>query len=322
MKLALLRKSIREARLLLLSSMFIMFAFCWLRVWIVSLLPTDRFKTIVEQFREFERFVPVPFEQLFTYPGRIALTYDELIVVMCVAIWAIARGSDCVSGELGRGTLEMVLAQPVSRKRILLTQALVTTVGVALLTLVSWGGLFVGIHTTDVEEPVTPLKLSISMFGSDPAQSLLEGETRTVPMSTKVSPHDMWPAAVNLFALGFFLAGLSTLISAPDRYRWRTIGIVAAIYVVALILKIVGLAADRFSWLLNYTFFTAYDPERFVSIAVNAPGDAWRFVLTDDQGQWTGLGPLGCDALLIGMGIVAYIAATVIFSRRDLPAPV
>ena len=80
-----------------------MFAFCWLRVWIVSLLPTDRFKTIVEQFREFERFVPVPFEQLFTYPGRIALTYDELIVVMCMAMWAIARGSDCVAGELCAG---------------------------------------------------------------------------------------------------------------------------------------------------------------------------------------------------------------------------
>src|SRR5210317_1038482 len=102
MKQALLRKSIREARLLLGWSTIIMFAFCWLRVWIVSLLPTDRFKTIVEQFREFERFVPVPFEQLFTYPGRIALTYDELIVVMCVVIWAIARGSDCVAGELGR----------------------------------------------------------------------------------------------------------------------------------------------------------------------------------------------------------------------------
>ncbi len=322
MKQALLRKSIREARLLLGWSTIIMFAFCWLRVWIVSLLPTDRFKTIVEQFREFERFVPVPFEQLFTYSGRIALTYDELIVVMCMAIWVIARGSDCVAGELGRGTMEMVLAQPVSRKRILLTQALVTTVGAAILALASWVGLYVGIHTNRVEEPVEPLTLSVPMFGLDPAASLLEGETRSVPMSTKVSPHDMWPAAVNLFALGFFLAGLSTLVSAPDRYRWRTIGIVAAIYVVALIMKIVGLASERFSWLLHFTFFTAYDPERFVSVAVHTPGDAWRCVLIDDQGQWAGLGPLGFDLLLIGMGLVAYVLATVIFSRRDLPAPV
>ncbi len=298
-----------------------MFAFCWLRVWIISLLPTDRFKTILEQFREFERFVPVPFEQLFTYSGRIALTYDELIVVMCVVIWAIARGSDCVAGALGRGTLELVLAQPISRKRILLTQAMVTTMGVAILACASWAGIYAGIQTTTVEEPVAPLRLSIPLLGLDPAGALLDGETRAVPMSTKVDPHDMWPAAVNLFALGFFLAGLSTLISALDCYRWRTIGIVAAIYVVQLIMKIVGLASDRFAWLLNFTFFTAYDPERFVSVAVNTPGDAWRLVLTNDQGHWAGLAPLGLDLLLIGMGLVAYLAATVIFSRRDLPAP-
>jgi ABC-2 type transport system permease protein len=158
------------------------------------------------------------------------------------------------------------------------------------------------------------------MFSPDPAKTLLEGETRTVPMSTKVSPHDMWPATVNLFSLGFFLAGLSTLVSAPDRYRWRTIGIVAAIYVVQLIMKIVGLASDRWEWLLGLSFFTAYDPERFVSVAVNTPADTWSLVLAGEHGY--SLGPLGCNLLLIGMGIVAYVVAGVIFSRRDLPAPV
>ncbi len=298
-----------------------MFAFCWLRVWIVSLLPTDRFKTIVEQFREFERFVPVPFEQLFTYPGRIALTYDELIVVMCMAMWAIARGSDCVAGELSRGTMEMVLAQPVSRKRIVLTQAMVTTLGAAILSLASWCGLYAGIHTTHVDEPVRQPAFSLPMLGLDPAGSLLTGETRRVSMAAKVNTRDMWPAAVNLFALGFFLAGLSTLVSSFDQYRWRTIGIVAGIYVVQLIMKIVGLASERFQWLLSWTFFTAYDPERFVSVSVNMPHSAWRLIMVDQQGQWLGLGPLGYDSVLIGMGFTAYVAATVIFCRRDLPAP-
>ncbi len=321
MKLALLRKSFREARLLLLSSAIILFAFCWVRVWIVSLLPTERFKTIVEQFREFERFVPVSFEQLFTYPGRIALTYDELIVVMCMAIWAIARGSDCVAGELSRGTLEMVLAQPVSRKRVVVTQATVTALGAALLALATWGGICAGIHTTHVDEPVTPSAVTWPVFGINPAAALEEGETSRVPMSTRVNAHDMWPAAANLFSLGFFLAGLSTLVSSLDCYRWRTIGIVAAIYVVQLIMKIVGLASDNLRWLLKGTFFTAYDPERFVSISIRAPHDAWRLVLVDDQGAWQSLGPLGSDLLLIGLGLAAYVAATWIFCRRDLPAP-
>ena len=270
MKLALLRKTIRESRLLLVSSTIIMFAFCWLRVWIVSLLPTDRFKTIVEQFREFERFVPVPFEQLFTYPGRIALTYDELIVVMCMAIWAIARGSDCVAGELSRGTMEMVLAQPVSRKRIVLTQAMVTTIGAALLSLASWCGLYAGIHTTHVDEPVTQPAFSLPMLGLDPAGSLLEGETRRVPhVDQGAIPATCGRRRSICLRSGSFWPGSVHSSHHCDRYRWRTIGIVAAIYVVQLIMKIVGLASDRFKWLLSWTFFTAYDPERFVSVSVN-----------------------------------------------------
>ena len=151
---ALLNKSIGEARLLLLGASLVMFGFCWVRVWIVSLLPMERFKTILEQFQEFERFLPVPFEQLITYVGRIALTYDELIVVMCVAVWAIARGSDCISGELGRGTMEMLLAQPVSRLKILVMHGVTTTVGTATLALASWVGIWVGIHTTHTKEPI------------------------------------------------------------------------------------------------------------------------------------------------------------------------
>lgn len=329
MRMALLRKSIYDARLLLFSSAIVVFAFCWLRVWIVTLLPMDRFRTIVEQFREFERFVPVSFDQLFTYPGRIALTYDEFIVIMCMAIWSIARGSDAVAGELDRGTMEMVASQPVSRKRILLTQALVTTLGTILLAGASWLGLYAGIQTTTVAEPVKAEEsLWVPLLGFDPA-SLFFGEdparqteeTREVPMASKVNPHDMWPAAVNYFALGFFLAGLSTLVSAQNRYRWRTIGIVAAIYVLQLVLKIIGLAADRWSWLLKLTFFSAYEPERFVSIAVNQPSSTWHLWLVNDQGQWTELGPLGYDLLLLFMGMLAYVLAAIIFSRRDLPAP-
>ena len=141
-------------------------------------------------------------------------------------------------------------------------------------------------------------------------------------MSAKVNPHDIWPAVANYFAFGFFLAGLSTFISALNRYRWRTIGIVAAIYVIQLVMRVVGLASDRWEWLLKYSFFTAYDPERLVGLALNSPAEAWRFVLTDEQGRWSELGGLGCDVLLVGLGLAAYAAATVIFSRRDLPAPV
>ena len=93
MNRALIGKFVGEAKWLGFFTALILFSFCWLRVWLTSLLPMERFRTILEQFREFERFVPVSFEQLLTYSGRIALTYDEFIVVASVALWAIARPS-------------------------------------------------------------------------------------------------------------------------------------------------------------------------------------------------------------------------------------
>ena len=41
--------------------------------------------------------------------------YVHPLVLFSAVIWAIMRGSDCVSGEIGRGTMEMLLAQPVRR---------------------------------------------------------------------------------------------------------------------------------------------------------------------------------------------------------------
>ena len=140
-------------------------------------------------------------------------------------------------------------------------------------------------------------------------------------MSIEVDSATFVPASFNLMALGVFLAGLSSLFSSWDRYRWRTIGLVAGIFVVQVIIKIIGLAAERFQWLGYCTFFSAYEPEQFVSVAVNRPEDVWSVFLYDASGQLTGLGPLGYNLILLGMGLAAYIAATFVFRARNLPAP-
>jgi len=298
-----------------------MYSFCWARVWVVSLFEMSRFKVIIEQFREYERFSPVPFEQLFTYAGRIALTYDEPIVVVSVSLWAIARGSDCISGEIGRGTMEMLLGQPISRVQVLWTQAAVTIAGIALLSFTSWLGVYTGIMTVSVEEPAPRETWTIPLLGVELPNPLAKEKTQMTPMSEKVDEGVFVPAAFNLFALGFFLAGLTSLFSSWDRYRWRSIGLVVGIYMFQMIVKVLALASDRLHWLLNCTFFTAYEPERFVSIAANDPQQTWALVLRDDAGRLLDLGPLGYDSLLIGMGLLAYAGATIVFHRRDLPPP-
>jgi len=320
MNRALLKKSIAESRLLLVSCMAALFGFCWTRVWLVSQFEMGRFQTIVEQFQEFERFFAVPFEQLFTYAGRIALTYDEPIVVVCMSLWAISRGSDCISGEIGRGTMEMLLAQPVGRIQVLWSASAVTIVGTALLAFASWLGVYVGIQTTMIEEPAPAATLTVPWFGLELPNPLAKEETQLVAMRDRVEAAWFAPAAFNLFSLGIFAAGLSTLLSACDRYRWRTIGLVVGFYLVQMTVKIVGRAADHLAWLGNWTFFTAYEPERFVSLAVKNPGQAWAVWLQNAQGVWE-WGPLGYNLILLGIGLAAFAAATVVFRLRDLPAP-
>ncbi len=320
MNRSLLKKSILEGRMLLASCTTTMLVFCWTRVWLVSQFDMSRFETVIEQFREWERFSPVPFEHLVTHTGRIAMAYDEPILILCVCLWVIARGSDCISGEIGRGTMEMLLAQPVSRVQVLWSQASVTIAGLALLALTSWFGLYLGIRTNTVEERVVQT-WTVPWLRVEIPNPLAAEQVVRRPLAEKVNPAHLVPAAFNLFSLGFFLAGLSTLLSSPDRYRWRTIGLVVGIYIVQLTLKIVGLASERVAWFGYVSFFTAYEPTRFVSIAVYQPESTWSLVLRDAAGRWTGPGPLGYNLLLLGMGAAAYLAATVIFHRRDVPAP-
>src|SRR5436190_13293652 len=133
----------------------LLFAFCWLWVFIVSRLQTSQFAAIVEQvWDQFKDVYPVPLDQLLSYTGRLAVVYNEPIIVFGVSIFAIARGSDVVSGELGRGTLEMLLAQPVSRLQVLYTQAAVTVGGIGLLCVLTLAGTAAGIYTIKVKEDI------------------------------------------------------------------------------------------------------------------------------------------------------------------------
>lgn len=325
MNRALVNKCLRESWALLAGCAVAIFAFCWVRVWLVSRLDTSRFKAIVDLLPgDWKRFSPVDMEWLVTYDGRVALAYDEPIVVFGVSIWAIARGSDVIAGELNRGTMEMLLAQPLSRRQILWTQAAVTVLGTAVLACSAWFGTFAGVHTNSAKEEVRPgvrLPFALPFLGSELATPWAKTETRYTPMSQKVNPHDYWPAAANLFSLGFFLCGFSSLVSACDRYRWRAIGVVVGAYVIQTIMKLVGMAADEWAWLRPLSIFSAYEPELFVKVAVESPAETWSVLRYDAAGHFAQLGPLGYDLIFIVLGYLAYVAAAVIFQRRDLPAP-
>lgn len=318
MTAAVFRKCLLEARLLWLSLALLLFFFCWIRVWIVSMLETPKFATIIDVlWPKFGELSPVSMSELISYPGRVALVFVEPIVVFGVAIWAIARGSDVVSGEVDRGTMEMLLGQPVSRLQVLATQSCVTVLGLALLCAACWLGSWIGLRQTVVRETVQP-EMAIPLLAWKIPIPFVAPTTREVPLIDEVDPALLLPPCVNLFAYGFAIAGLAAAMSSWDRYRWRTIGIVTGAYIVQTILRVISLLAAPVNWLKWLTLATAFEPQWHVALARH--GQAWSFFLDDHDGSWA-IGPMSCNATLLAFGLVCYLIAAVVFTHRDLPAP-
>ncbi|MEM9825248.1 MAG: ABC transporter permease subunit [Planctomycetota bacterium] len=296
-----------------------MFAFAWVRVWVVSLLDMSQFQSVLEQFRQYERFAPIDFDSLLTYTGRVGMTYDEPIIIFCTVIWCVARGSDVVAGELNRGTMEMILAQPIRRSTLLNSHALVSVLGLAGLCLLVWLGIAIGIQVTAVTESGVAPSLKIPFLNWEIPIGSPPDEKTIVPLRERVDAMVFLPATVNLFAFGFFLLGLSSLLSSIDRYRWRAIGMVIGIYVCQLVLYGLGKAAGSLQWLLSTSFFSCYKAQKMTSL-VHQEGFAAIFRMDRPLADGM-LPPLIYPLLLIAMGAGFYAAAKYLFEKRDLPAP-
>jgi ABC-2 type transport system permease protein len=319
---ALLRKTVRDARWLLLACAATLFAFSWIRVIIVATVETYRFQRIARNLPDFvKRLSPVPLDELINYPGLISFTYEEGLAYLIMALWTITRASDCVAGELSRGTLEMLLSQPISRLRYLLVHSAVTVAGIMLLATAAYAGTYTGIHTASVKAPRPTWQWRVPILGIDIGSADNGERAQRIPMTQYVEPRLFRTATVNYACLGCFLAGLTTALSSLDRYRWRTIGIVVGFYIVQLVFELTGMAIESCHWMLRWTFFSAYEPVAFTTRAVQDPDSAWRFLAKTSHGIVPDLGPLGYDSILLGLGLLGFVAAAIIFCRRDLPAP-
>lgn len=317
----LLKKAMLEAWPLLAACSLTVFAFCWTRVWIVSQFELQRLQSFLDQLRPFEQFMPVPLDQVLTYSGSLALTFDEPVLILCVLVWSISRGSDIVSGELSRGTLEMLLAQPIGRMKLMAAHLLLAVFGVVLLACLAWFGLYMGIQTNQVRETVNS-GLSLQLWTVKIPIMTGTEQTVFVPLRQRVDAGLFIAPCFNLMSFSLFMLSLSTLASAIDRYRWRTIGVVLGIYVAELLLYLLAKATPGTAWCHWLTFFTLYQPDGIVHLSGRDPSLMWSLWTTPNKFWVTSLGPLSISLVLLGMSSVCFSLAFWWFNRRDLPAPI
>ena len=293
--------------------------FCWVRVHVVGEFDTSQFRQIIDLLpKDWRKFASVDFDWLVSYLGRTALTLDEPMLLLLVSSWVMVRGSDVVSGEVSRGTMEMLCAQPVSRKRIWWVHTAWTSLGLVGLVALSWLWMAVGIWTTSVDETTYP---TVWLGVAELPMTFADPHVETIAMSDRVNPLLFAPGVFNLLTFAFFWGGFSAWCSSWDRFRWRTLGIVAGFYFVQGGMKIIAMASEAFSGIRYGTVFGFYSPASSIEATSKNVWDCIALVREDSKGEMLP-GPLVNNLILIAMGVALYWWGCRIFAKRDLPAPI
>jgi len=262
MNAAIWKKAVRDARLHLVLTSVLLALFAWLFVWLTSLFPLGAWASMLQLLppgiQGFLRaWLGVELVQMASLAGRISFLYLHVVTVLLFLTWALARGSEVVSGGISDGTMELILTLPIRRVWVLVAPAVVSTLGTAVLAASVWGGTWLGLSTVELEQD-----LSAWLF---------------------------LPGAVNLFAMAFCMTGVTTLLSSWDRNRWRTIWLA------------VGAPG---AWLKYLSFLTTFEPQQLILMREKA---------------WSA--SIGYNVPLLAVGLLAYVAAAIIFVRRDIPVP-
>lgn len=233
----------------------------------------------------------------------VALLHPVVLILVC--IWAVGRSAGAVAGELDRGTMELLLSQPVPRSRLLLAHLIVDLGAILCICLTVIIGTQAGLAM------VGPFVVDYSVL-KEISDRIPIPETAEV---MEVTGRPQVPALSNLAALMFAVSGVTMALSAAGRSRWRVIGLAVLIVMTMFTANVVGQLWDSAAFLRPFTLFYYYQPQRIML------KDQW----TADLGEvWNHEQPLlevPIVGVLFAVGALGYLAAWRIFTRRDLPAP-
>ena len=257
----------------------------------------------------------------------LSIGYVHPLMQAVFCIWAIGRAAGAVAGELDRGTMELLMAQPVPRYRLILAHLAVDALTIPVLCLSLWGGTWLGEWLVGPIEsnslPATPAKPAYLIeFGpfkvrledpiaqtAQPAESGADKKNRL-----EVRPGDLGPALWVVGGLLFAVSGCTMAVSAAGRFRWRVLGLAVLLTLVQFLINLVGQLWDVLAPLRPLTIFYYYQPQQVI-LSGN-----WSVTLS----EWNGGRPL-CSvpmlAVLFGVGTIGYGIALWTFNRRDLPGP-
>jgi ABC-2 type transport system permease protein len=224
-----------------------------------------------------------------------------IVLTLCV-VWAVGRSAGAVAGEIERGTMELLMSQPVPRNRLILAHFIVDIMVLPLICLAFFAGTQFGLS---VVGPFIPQYEAIKKL---PVPIPIPEHLEPLP----VSGLGELPGLVNTFTLMFAISGITIALSAAGRSRWKAVGYSVLIVIVMFVANTIGQLWAPAAWVRPLTLFFYYQPQK-----VMLDGD-W---LVRMNTAWTGWPAVPGAGVLLAVGAVGYLLALRTFTRRDLPAP-
>ena len=186
-------------------------------------------RDIIEQFPMLEQFMQFGGGSMFTLPGSVALGYIHPIAIALLAVFAIAFPLSAVAGERQRGTLEVVLSRPISRRAYYVTLLVASTLFVALAIAATLVGTAVAAIALNVGEQL---------------------DFRNLPA--------LWLHGTLLY---FSIAALSLAASVSFDRMAPAASVTLAIVLVSYFLQVIGSIWPDVDWLQPFSLFYYLKPE-------------------------------------------------------------
>ncbi len=180
---------------------------------------------------------------LFTLPGALTLGLEHPISLAMLGVFAVGATTGAIAGERQRGTLEVLLARPVSRRTLYITVAvaLLTVIGLVLAAILA--GMAIGAATQGLLDQIDLGELPLVF-----ANGLL-----------------LWGA--------FAAFGLATSVSF-DR-TGPALGLTMAYVLVNYFLEIFGSLLTDAAWTQKYSLFHHFQPGKILT----GKADALDFII-------------------------------------------
>lgn len=169
----------------------------------------------------------------------LSMAYVHPLTQTILCIWAIGRASGAIAGEIDRGTMELLLAQPLRRSQVIVAHLAIDVVAIPVLCLAMWAGTCVGASLVGFSATHTDpnLRVELVRFG---------------------------PALFNVALLVFAASGITMAISAAGRIRGKVMGSAVLLTLVMFLVNVIGQLWGPMEPLRPYTIFYWYEPQPLI----------------------------------------------------------